>query len=80
MRGSRTVVNAIGALAAMGLFSVAFAMLTPCSIVPAGELRHTIFVFEGCSIGLQFTGMGFGVVGAGLGILVGGVARRRLVP
>ncbi len=67
----RRIAQGVGSLLGFTVFSLGFGLFTPCEASFASETRHALWLFEGCEFGMQFLGIGVGLVGGVMGLLVG---------
>jgi len=78
MRRHWRLVTVVTALASMWVFGSLYGLLTPCDSALASGTRHALWHFEGCPFGMQALGAAVELVGAGVGVGAGWVARTLL--
>jgi len=76
MTSTKITVPGILGLVMMGVFDLAYALVTPCSLTMPSEFHSVTWTFDGCSFGMQMSGVFVTAAGALVGFVLGWVIMR----
>lgn len=71
MNTARVTVPGLIGVVTMGLFDLAYAMMTPCSLAIAPEFHSVPWTLGGCRFGMRVTGLFVTLIGALVGFVLG---------
>ena len=79
MNSTRITVPGVFGVVMMGVFDLAYVLVTPCSLTMAPEFHSVPWTFGGCSFRMQMSGIFATAAGALVGFVLGWVLRKVLI-
>lgn len=76
MTSARITVPGFLGLVMMGVFDLAYVSVTPCSLTMPSEFHSVPWAFDGCSFGMQTSGLFVTAAGALVGFVLGWVIMK----